>query len=91
MRLAIIGAGGMGTFHARSLMALPNAEIVAVADVREESARALADVVGGEPGTDALAITARDDLDGVVVASPEDTHEALVMAAFTNGTRVLCE
>jgi hypothetical protein len=44
-------------------------------------------IVGGEPGTDALAIAARDDLDGVVVASPEDTHEALVMAAFTNGTR----
>ena len=91
MRLAIIGAGGMGTFHARSLMALPNAEIVAVADVREESARALADIVGGEPGTDAVAVAARDDLDGIVVASPEDSHEALVMAAFANGTRVLCE
>ena len=34
MRLAVIGAGGMGTFHARSLMALPNVEIVAVADVQ---------------------------------------------------------
>jgi len=91
MRLAIIGAGGMGTFHARSLVALPNAEIVAVADVRDASARALAEVVGGEPSTDALAVAARDDLDGVVVASPEDTHEALVTAAFVNGTRVLCE
>jgi myo-inositol 2-dehydrogenase/D-chiro-inositol 1-dehydrogenase len=91
MRLAIIGAGGMGTFHARSLMALPNAEIVAVADVREESARALAAIVGGEPGTDALAVAGRDDLDGIVVASPEDTHEALVVAAFAKRTRVLCE
>jgi len=91
MRLAVIGAGGMGTFHARSLMALPNVEIVAVADVREAAARALSDIVGGEPSADALAVAGRDDLDGIVVASPEDTHEALVMAAFAKGTRVLCE
>jgi myo-inositol 2-dehydrogenase/D-chiro-inositol 1-dehydrogenase len=31
------------------------------------------------------------DLDGLVVASPEDTHEPLVLAAFEKGTRVLCE
>src|SRR4029079_9885032 len=60
-------------------------------DVRAQSARALADIVGGEPSADALAVAGRDDVDGIVVASPEDTHEALVMAAFTNGTRVLCE
>ncbi|HZX54250.1 MAG TPA: Gfo/Idh/MocA family oxidoreductase, partial [Ilumatobacteraceae bacterium] len=69
MRLAIIGAGGMGSFHARALAALPNAEIVAVADVREPAARLLCDAVGGEPSTDALAVAARADLDGVVVAS----------------------
>jgi myo-inositol 2-dehydrogenase/D-chiro-inositol 1-dehydrogenase len=31
------------------------------------------------------------DLDGLVIASPEDSHEALAMAAFEQGTMVLCE
>src|SRR3954467_2325447 len=81
----------MGSSRARALAALPNAEIVAVADVREAAARLLCDAVGGEPSTDALAVAARADLDGGVVASPEDTPEALVMAAFAQGTHVLCE
>jgi myo-inositol 2-dehydrogenase / D-chiro-inositol 1-dehydrogenase len=91
MRVAIIGAGGMGTFHARSLATLPDVEIVAVADVRESAARALSDAVGGTPTTDALGVAAMPDLDGLVIASPEDSHEALAMAAFGQGTKVLCE
>jgi myo-inositol 2-dehydrogenase/D-chiro-inositol 1-dehydrogenase len=91
MRVAIVGAGGMGSFHARSLASLPDVEIVAVADVRESAARALSDAVGGKPTTDALGVAAMPDLDGLVIASPEDSHEALAMAAFGQGTPVLCE
>jgi len=91
MRLGIVGAGGMGSFHARSLVTLPGVEIVAVADLREGAARTLADAVGGSPTTDGLAVAAMPDLDGLVIASPEDTHEALAMAAFDNNTQVLCE
>jgi myo-inositol 2-dehydrogenase/D-chiro-inositol 1-dehydrogenase len=81
----------MGSFHARSLATLPDVEIVAVADVRDSAARALSDAVGGTPTTDALGVAAMPDLDGLVIASPEDSHEALAMAAFEHGTRVLCE
>jgi myo-inositol 2-dehydrogenase/D-chiro-inositol 1-dehydrogenase len=91
MKVAIVGAGGMGSFHARSLAVLPEVEIVAIADVRELAARTLSEAVGGTPTTDALAVAAMPDLDGLVIASPEDTHEELVMAAFGQGTRVLCE
>ena len=81
----------MGSFHARSLATMPDVEIVAIADVREAAARALSDAVGGKPTTDALGVAAMADLDGLVIASPEDSHEALAMAAFEQGTRVLCE
>ncbi|MEY2581214.1 MAG: myo-inositol 2-dehydrogenase / D-chiro-inositol 1-dehydrogenase [Ilumatobacteraceae bacterium] len=81
----------MGSFHARSLAVLPDVEIVAIADVREDAARTLSDAVGGVATTDGLAVAAMPDLDGLVIASPEDTHEELVMAAFAQGTRVLCE
>lgn len=91
MRLAIIGAGGMGSFHARSLAALPGVDIVAIADVRLPAARSLADAVGGVPSDDGISVASRADLDGVVIASPEDSHEELVLAAIATGTRILCE
>ena len=81
----------MGSFHARSLATMPEVEIVAIADVREAAACALSDAVGGKPTTDALGVAAMPDLDGLVIASPEDSHEALAMAAFEQGTSVLCE
>lgn len=91
MRLAIVGAGGMGSFHGRSLATLPGVEIVAIADVRIAAAQALSDEVGGKPTTDGLSVASLDGLDGVVIASPEDSHESLVHAALTNGTHILCE
>jgi myo-inositol 2-dehydrogenase/D-chiro-inositol 1-dehydrogenase len=81
----------MGSFHARSLAALPDVEMVAIADVRVAAAQALSDEVGGKPSADGLAVAALPDLDGLVIASPEDSHEALVHAALAAGTRVLCE
>ncbi len=91
MKLAIVGAGGMGSFHARSLAALPGVEIVAIADLRVSAAEALTAVVGGTPSADGLAVASMSDLDGLVIASPEDSHEALIHAALAQGTRILCE
>ncbi len=91
MKLAIVGAGGMGSFHARSLAALPGVEIVAIADLRVASADSLAAEVGGVPSNDGLAVASMTGLDGLVIASPEDTHEELIHAALAQGTRILCE
>lgn len=91
MRLAIVGAGGMGSFHARSLAALPGVEIVAVADVRVAAAESLSEAVGGTATTDGLGVASMSDLDGLVIASPEDSHEQLVHAALGQATRILCE
>lgn len=91
MRLAIVGAGGMGSFHARSLAALPSVEIVAIADLQVAAAESLSAVVGGVPSADGLGVASMSDLDGLVIASPEDSHEELVHAALGQGTRILCE
>jgi myo-inositol 2-dehydrogenase/D-chiro-inositol 1-dehydrogenase len=81
----------MGSFHARSLATLPDVEIVAIADVRLAAAKSLAEEVGGTATSDGIAVALMADLDGLVIASPEDSHEELVSAAFDCGTRVLCE
>ena len=91
MRLAIVGAGGMGSFHARSLAALPGVEIVAVADTYIAAAESLSAAVGGAATADGMAVASMADLDGLVIASPEDTHEQFVHAALAEGTGILCE
>jgi myo-inositol 2-dehydrogenase/D-chiro-inositol 1-dehydrogenase len=93
VRIGVIGAGAMGTLHARLLAsAAVGAQLVAVADVELERAAGLAGEVGA-PGVhgDGLALIASPDVDAVVVASTPETHEALVLACLDVRKRVLCE
>lgn len=90
-KIGLIGAGGMGSFHARTLAAVPNVEITAIADPFGDVAQSLASEVGGTGFTDPMAVATMAELDGLVIASPDDTHAELSLAAMATGTRVLCE
>jgi myo-inositol 2-dehydrogenase/D-chiro-inositol 1-dehydrogenase len=93
VRTGVIGAGAMGSLHARLVASdVVGAEVVAVADVELERAAALAREVGvrGVHG-DGLELIASPDVDAVVVASSPETHEDLVRACLEVGKRVLCE
>ena len=88
-RVGVIGAGLMGSIHARLLASeVPGAELVAVADPDLPAAERL-----GAPATyaDGLELIAADDVDAVVVASPVFTHEPFVLACIAAGKPVLCE
>jgi len=92
VRVAVLGLGRMGRTHVAALRALgPVVRVVSVADVDGSAvARAVegSDVRGS---TDALEVLGRDDLDAVVVASPDPTHAQLVEACLERRLRVLCE
>jgi myo-inositol 2-dehydrogenase/D-chiro-inositol 1-dehydrogenase len=92
-RVGVIGAGLMGTTHARLLStAVPAAELVAVSDAIAASAERLAREVGvGTVYTDALELIHDPAVDAVVIASPADTHEPFVLACFEAAKPVLCE
>lgn len=91
LRIGLIGAGGMGSFHARTLAAMPGVRITAIADAVPAVAEQLAAEVGAESTTDGAGLFVGTDLDGVVVASPDDTHAGLAVAAIAAGMPVLCE
>ena len=91
VRVGVVGVGGMGSFHARTLAAIAGVEVVVVADVYEPNASRLADELGCERSLDPLATAGRSDLDGVVIASPDETHPELAVAAIGAGSMVLCE
>jgi myo-inositol 2-dehydrogenase/D-chiro-inositol 1-dehydrogenase len=91
VRVGVIGVGGMGSFHARTLAALSDVEVVAVADPFEPNRRAIADELGCRSLADPMALATDDAVDGLVIASPDETHADLAIAAIRRGTYVLCE
>ncbi len=91
LRAAIVGTGGISPSHAASYRTA-SAEIVAVCDVHEASARRRADEWGvSAVYADAEVMFADLDLDVVSICTPASTHHALVLLAARAGVHVLCE
>lgn len=91
VRVGVIGVGGMGTFHARTLAALSGVELVAVADPHTPNADLLRDEFGCRTESDPMRLAVADDVDGLVIASPDETHAELAIAALGQQTMILCE
>jgi myo-inositol 2-dehydrogenase/D-chiro-inositol 1-dehydrogenase len=91
LRVAVVGVGGMGSFHARTLAALAGVEVATVADTYEPNATRLAAELGCTASLDPLAAASDDGHDAVVIASPDETHPDLAIAALGAGAWVLCE
>jgi predicted dehydrogenase len=92
IRVALFGCGWIQDFHARGVAAHPQAEIVAVANHREESARAFAERHGiGRVTTDWQALAADPEVDAAVVATPNALHAPQTVALLRAGTPVLVE
>lgn len=85
-RVALIGAGGIGSVHARQWDRLPGAEIVGVLDPREDAARAL-----GPAHTDWNTLLAETQPDIVDVCTPTPIHREYVEKAAAAGKAVFVE
>lgn len=93
IKIAVIGAGLMGADHARLIAEdIPGATLQVVCDASMERARKVADDYGAAHTlTDPLQTIARDDVDAILIASPDETHAPLSLAAIEAGKPVLCE
>lgn len=93
VRLALIGCGWIGAFHARSIAGyLPGVELAAIADPAPGAAEALATELGVLRYTvDVADVLADPEVDGVVIASPAAFHADLVARAAAAGKHVFCE
>ena len=70
LRFGLIGCGRVAPRHAESVDALPDARLVAVADVRESRAAHFAQHYGADMLTDYRALLARPDVDVVSICTP---------------------
>ncbi|MFC7082199.1 Gfo/Idh/MocA family protein [Halorussus caseinilyticus] len=91
VRIGIVGAGNRGRNHAARYDLIPGAEIVAVADVDEAKARALADECGAESYASHREMLDGADLDAANVCVHATLHADIAVDALEGGTHVFCE
>lgn len=90
VRFGLLGAGRIGKLHGNNIVASPDAELVAVADVVAEAATALAEATGAEARS-SEAIINGDDIDAILIGTSTDTHADFIEQAMAAGKAVLCE
>ena len=90
LRFGLVGAGGIAQAYAQAFNESKCCDLVAVADVREDAANALAEIVGGKSYSDYKQL-ADVELDAVIVATPPVSHPEIACFFMERGTPVLCE
>lgn len=93
LRFGVIGTGEFAEVcHVPGLQSHPQAEVVALCGRRYDRVRAMADRLNiTDVYTDHRELCARDDLDGVTVATPNVFHAEQALAALTQGKHTFCE
>src|SRR5438309_2874412 len=93
VRIGVIGAGAIAQLaHLPVVSKMRGAELAAICDNDRPKARALADRFGiRDAFTDIEDLLELDDLDAVVVATPNHLHEPHVLSALAAKVHVLCE
>jgi predicted dehydrogenase len=89
LRMAVVGVGHLGKEHARILAGLDDVELVGVADVNAEQARAVAGRLGARACTDYRPLL--DAVDAACVVVPTSQHFAVAAAFLRRGIPVLVE
>lgn len=97
LRFALVGCGGMGQYHARHLLDIPEVEVVALCDVVKSKCLRFCKEFFGPRGvkpavyTDFDRMVASESLDAVVLVTPHALHYPHARTALQKGLHVLSE
>lgn len=103
--MASIGVGGQGSYDTQALFNIPEVQYVAVCDVdrqhAEKAQKMVSDYYAGKSPDgkfdgikihhDFREVIARDDIDAVMVATPDFWHPPICVAAAKAGKDIYCE
>ena len=92
VRIGVIGVGQIGKHHLNNYSKIPDAQIVAVADVNEAEARRVAALHNiPDVYTNFRDLLKRDDIQAVDVALHNNLHMPMTVTALEAGKNVYCE
>jgi len=89
LKVGVVGVGHLGQHHARILAAMPEVELVAVADSRLEQAQKIADRFGTRAVADYHELLGR--IDAVSIAVPTVLHREVAGAFLSRGISAMVE
>lgn len=89
IRVAVVGVGHLGRFHAQKYAALPHCELVAVVDVDRARAKAVSRELGVAGYTTLAPVLAQ--VDAVSIATPTRCHHSVGRACLEAGKHTLME
>ena len=92
INVGVISCSGMAEGHMKGVINHPNAKLVAVCDIDLEKAK----TVAARRGVDRVyqdyrELLAQDDIDAVIIVTPDQLHREMAIAALEAGKHVLCE
>lgn len=87
-KILLVGAGVMGSYHARVIGQSDRADLAGIVDVREEVGAPLAEKFGGKWYPE---IPPLKDFDAVVVAAPTEAHYEIAQIILSEETPLLLE
>ncbi len=96
--MGAIGMGGQGRGDLGGFLSFPQVQVVAVCDPVDEHAQMAKQMVDQRHGNpdcrttrDFREITRRDDIDAVLIATPDHWHAIIAIDAMLHGKDVYCE
>ena len=95
INLGVIGVGGRGRSLLREVLGIQEGsgtvQVLAVSDVYEKRKRAAQEMCKGEAYLDYRELLARDDIDAVIIATPDHWHAKMAIEAMSKGKDVYLE
>lgn len=93
VNIAVIGPGRRGIYLMRHMLTIPTINMVAVCDDYQPHLKRAVKLTGGKAKgyADYRKMLERDDIDGVVIATPLYLHARMVLDCFAAGKHVFCE
>lgn len=91
LRFAVISASGMAQTHMDAIVFNKNTELTAVCDIDTQRLSACTEKYGVPGYTDYKELLKRNDVDAVVICTPDQLHREMLIEALNADKHVLCE
>ena len=91
IKVALIGAGGIGNAHSNAYEHIYEAKITAVVDVRQDNAEKTAAIHGAKVYTSLEEMLFHENIDMVDICTPSYSHPEIALQCARRGLHILVE